>query len=136
MGSGVSILRVTSMDSFERVGGTACGGATFLGLIRLMTSARTFEEALELAKRGNADCVDKLVEDIYGSDGCKHLGLPGSMTAAHFGKLAKGTGCTAAEEADVAAALLQMVTQASTVLTRAFVQNSDQQQYGPVFFVG
>ena len=32
MGSGVSVVRVDSEDHFARVGGTACGGATFLGL--------------------------------------------------------------------------------------------------------
>lgn len=133
IGSGVSILRVKSEHSFDRIGGTACGGATFLGLVRLMTSANTFEEALKLAHRGDSTRVDKLVHDIYGSDGCKDLGLPPGLTAAHFGKLAsvKGDVRASLDEADIAAALLLMVTQASSVLARAFLQTALQTPSAP-----
>ena len=55
-------------DKFERVGGTALGGATFLGLCRLLTHADTFEEALALCDKGDNLAVDKLVGDIYGGD--------------------------------------------------------------------
>eukprot|EP00913_Durusdinium_trenchii_P009392 g8827.t1 len=56
MGTGVSVLRVDSAQcgDFVRVGGTACGGGTFLGLARLLTSATSFEEALEMASWGDA----------------------------------------------------------------------------------
>jgi type II pantothenate kinase len=37
VGSGVSCLLV-SREGYTRVGGTACGGATFLGLARALTS--------------------------------------------------------------------------------------------------
>ena len=33
-----------------------------------MTNCRTFEEALDLASRGDNRKVDKLVRDIYGGD--------------------------------------------------------------------
>jgi len=35
IGTGCSILHVTDRN-FKRVGGTACGGGTFLGLTRLL----------------------------------------------------------------------------------------------------
>ncbi|OLQ06520.1 Pantothenate kinase 2 [Symbiodinium microadriaticum] len=49
-GTGVSILRVDSAapGDFVRVGGTACGGGTFLGLARMLTSAKSFDEVLSL----------------------------------------------------------------------------------------
>ena len=156
VGSGVSILRVDGVDQaegegegedgaeegphFVRLGGTACGGATFLGLARLITSARTFSEALELARRGDATRVNKLVGDIYGESGCKSLGMPANLTAAYFGKLVSVSGNVrdAADEADTAAALLRMVVQESVVLARAFSQLVHMQvgRAPPVFFVG
>jgi len=125
IGSGVSILRLDHGEdgpTLARLGGTATGGATFLGLSRLLTSAKTFAEALELASRGDPDRANKLVSDIYGTHGCQNLGLPANLTAAHFGKLISQEGMIGCSEADVAAALLVMVTQASAVLARAFAQ--------------
>ena len=55
IGSGVSILLVAGPSEFRRVGGTACGGGTFLGLSKVLTpSATGFHEALELAEKGDA----------------------------------------------------------------------------------
>jgi len=156
MGSGVSILRIDRspdaapageqqneglpVPSFVRLGGTACGGATFLGLARLITSATSFDEALELARRGDATRVNKLVGDIYGESGCESLGMPARLTAAYFGKLmtVEGNVRDAADDADTAAALLRMVVQESVVLARAFSQLVHAQvgHAPPVFFVG
>jgi len=130
MGSGVSILQVNSASDFLRVGGTACGGGTFLGLSRVITSARSFDEALELAASGDAKFADKLVSDIYGEDGCANLGLPGNLTACNFGKLAEQE-CS---EADLARALLQMVTQQAALLASAFARHAGC--IDRVFFVG
>ena len=77
VGSGVSCL-VVNKEGYTRVGGTALGGASFLGLARALTSATTYREALALAARGDSSEVDTLVEDIYGSTGCIDLGLPPS----------------------------------------------------------
>ncbi|CAK0838205.1 unnamed protein product [Prorocentrum cordatum] len=128
MGSGVSVLRVEAdrghgrhaRGGFTRVGGTACGGATFMGLSQVLTSATSFAEALALAERGDASQVNLLVSDIYGKEGCRALGLPGELTAACFGKLVSSRGSWArsealraataqASEADTAAAVLAMV---------------------------
>ena len=53
------------------------GGGTFFGLCCLLTGCTTFEEALEMASRGDSTKVDKLVRDIYGGDyerfGCKFI---------------------------------------------------------------
>ena len=95
---------------YTRVGGTALGGASFLGLARALTSATTYREALALAARGDSSEVDTLVEDIYGSTGCVDLGLPPSLTAASFGKLAR-QGNRSARDEDVCRALLEMVAQ-------------------------
>jgi len=77
---------------------------------------------LALAAKGDPDRANKLVSDIYGTHGCQNLGLPANLTAAHFGKLISQEGLADCSEADIAAALLVMVTQASAVLARAFAQ--------------
>ena len=56
------------------------GGGTFLGLCCLLTGCETFEEALEMASKGDSTNVDKLVKDIYGGD-YERFGLQGSAVA-------------------------------------------------------
>jgi len=135
MGTGVSILRVDSgaPGDFVRVGGTACGGGTFLGLARLLTSATSFEQALDMAAEGNASNADKLVSDIYGDEGCSNLGLPGNLTASNFGKLGE-MNCPRCDEKDLARALLQMVTQQSVLLGSAYARMAGC--INRVFFAG
>mmetsp|Transcript_61582 Transcript_61582/g.198293 ORF Transcript_61582/g.198293 Transcript_61582/m.198293 type:complete len:535 (+) Transcript_61582:105-1709(+) len=138
IGSGVSILRVDSAEDgdYVRVGGTACGGGTFLGLARALTSAQTFEEALQLAEAGDASRCDLLVRDIYGEEGSVSLGLPGSLTAANCGRLCEGMADVDAScsEQDLARALLQMVTQQSVLLSGAFARHAGC--VDRVFFAG
>jgi len=80
IGSGVSILLVKSEKKYKRISGTSIGGGTFLGLCCLLTGCSTYEEAIELATRGDSHKVDKLVRDIYGGD-YSRFGLPGNIVA-------------------------------------------------------
>lgn len=59
------------------------GGGTFLGLCCLLTGCETFEEALEMAAKGDSTNVDKLVKDIYGGD-YERFGLQGSAVASRY----------------------------------------------------
>ena len=87
VGTGVSILHVKSETQYTRVSGTALGGGTFLGLTRLLTAARDFQDALDSAANGDARRVDMLVADIYGSgEERSGLPLPGDLTASFFAK--------------------------------------------------
>ena len=63
IGSGVSILKVSSKDKFERVGGTLMGGGTLIGLSKLIIGKDDFNEILELAKKGNNENVDIVSEN-------------------------------------------------------------------------
>ena len=73
---------------FDRVGGTSLGGGTLWGLLSLLTGARTFDEMLQLAEKGDNRNVDMLVGDIYGMDYGK-VGLKSSTIASSFGKVFK-----------------------------------------------
>lgn len=86
IGSGVSMLAVRSHKDFQRVTGTSLGGGTFLGLCCLLTGCETFEEALDMAAKGDNTRADKLVRDIYGGD-YERFGLPGSTIASSFGNM-------------------------------------------------
>uniref|UniRef100_A0A023F3Z0 4'-phosphopantetheine phosphatase n=2 Tax=Triatoma infestans TaxID=30076 RepID=A0A023F3Z0_TRIIF len=90
IGSGVSILKVESEDSYERIGGTATGGGTFWGLGTLLTKAKEFDELLELAEVGDHRNTDMLVGDIYGGNYKAH-GLDSDLIASAFGKICYST---------------------------------------------
>ncbi|KAL3848608.1 hypothetical protein ACJMK2_019457 [Sinanodonta woodiana] len=88
IGSGVSLVKVESESKCQRIGGTSTGGGTFWGLGSILTGAKTFDELLELAERGDHRTVDMLVKDIYGG-AYSNIGLPGDVIASSFGKAAR-----------------------------------------------
>ena len=53
IGSGVSIIKVSDFNTFERVSGTMIGGGTLLGLANLLTGVKDFDQILDLSKQGD-----------------------------------------------------------------------------------
>jgi type II pantothenate kinase len=49
IGSGVSIIKVSEFDTFERVSGTMIGGGTLIGLSNLLTGVSDFDQIISLA---------------------------------------------------------------------------------------
>ena len=88
IGSGVSMIKVSGRQQFERIGGTSLGGGTLWGLLSLLTGARTFDDMLRMAEVGDNGAVDMLVGDIYGADYSK-IGLKSTTIASSFGKVFK-----------------------------------------------
>lgn len=88
IGSGVSMVKVSGPKQFGRIGGTSLGGGTLWGLLSLLTGARTFDQMLAMADRGDNANVDMLVGDIYGTD-YGRIGLKTSTIASSFGKVFK-----------------------------------------------
>lgn len=88
IGSGVSMIKVSGPRQYERIGGTSLGGGTLWGLLSLLTGARTFDDMLGMAERGDNTAVDMLVGDIYGTDYGK-IGLKSTTIASSFGKVFK-----------------------------------------------
>mmetsp|Transcript_18551 Transcript_18551/g.59089 ORF Transcript_18551/g.59089 Transcript_18551/m.59089 type:complete len:397 (-) Transcript_18551:98-1288(-) len=120
--------------TFRRVGGTACGGATFLGLGRALTGVADYHKLLALAEAGDASLVDTTVGDIYGEIGCAALGFPPSMTAVNFGALAHGGEAPLPAKRHLAAAVLQLVVQASVL--QAMAHATPRGAADRVLFVG
>lgn len=66
------------------------GGGTLWGILSLLTGARTFDEMLAMADRGDNSTVDLLVGDIYGEGtGYEKIGLSERTIASTFGKVFK-----------------------------------------------
>ena len=82
IGSGVSILKVDSESSSQRVSGSSLGGGTFWGLCRLLTRVRAFDEMLELSMRGDNSKARGTapVRALPPSDTVAHTGAPPPMT--------------------------------------------------------
>ncbi|HBZ72339.1 MAG TPA: hypothetical protein DEP35_22440 [Deltaproteobacteria bacterium] len=85
LGTGTSIMLVDGM-AVTRVGGTALGGGTLLGLGSRLAGERRFEALAELATQGVRARVDLRVSDIYRAG---EIPLAGELTASAFGKLAR-----------------------------------------------
>lgn len=113
IGSGVSIIIVKDERTFKRVSGTSIGGGTFLGLCKLIANCQSFEEAMELAEKGDRNKVDMLVGDIYGGD-YTAFDLKADTVASSFGKcigldtLDKDSAKPFGRE-DIASSLLSMI---------------------------
>ncbi|XP_042591206.1 pantothenate kinase 3-like [Cyprinus carpio] len=135
LGSGVSILAVYSKDDYKRVTGTSLGGGTFLGLCCLLTGCETFEEALEMAAKGDSTNVDKLVKDIYGGD-YERFGLQGSAVASRYRQICHmifNLKCDSISKEDLARATLVTITNNIGSIARMCAVNENIDK---VVFVG
>ena len=132
IGSGVSILSVKGPNDYRRVCGTSLGGGTFLGLCCLLTNCQSFEEALELAAKGDNKNVDKLVKDIYGGD-YGRFGLNGDLVASSFGHMNCNEYRNKAKPEDLARATLVTITNNIGSLARLCARGEGIER---VLFVG
>jgi type II pantothenate kinase len=108
VGTGTSVLLVDGV-SVTRVGGTALGGGTLVGLSAGLLGEADFEKIAELAGRGSRRHVDLLVSDIYPAGG---IPLAGDLTASNFGKYARRLrDGDAIERADVAHAVAGLIAE-------------------------
>lgn len=103
------MLAVWGPDNYKRISGTSLGGGMFLGLCCLLTGCNTFEEAIQLATRGDHTKVDKLIKDIYGGD-YDRFGLPGDLVAASFGQMNSKERRSSVSKEDLAHATLVTIT--------------------------
>jgi type II pantothenate kinase len=106
LGTGTSILLV-DCGRAKRVGGTALGGGTVLGLGMAILDTPGFDDLVRLASKGSRGAVDLLVSDIYRTG---ERPLPGDLTAASFGKLARPRdGSAPPSREDLARAVMGLV---------------------------
>jgi type II pantothenate kinase len=106
LGTGTSVMLADGM-AVSRIGGTALGGGTVVGLGAALLHCSEFSEIADLAQRGDRRSVDLLVSDIYHPG---EIPLLGDLTAASFGKLARisAANTTPARE-DLAHAVMNLI---------------------------
>jgi len=83
IGTGTSVLAIEPGGA-KRIGGSALGGGTLLGLGRLLLGVESFDEICALAARGDRRRVDLSVGDIYPGG---EIALPADLNASSFAKL-------------------------------------------------
>jgi type II pantothenate kinase len=129
LGTGTSIMLVDGM-SVTRVGGTALGGGTFVGLGRALTGAGDFAALTALAARGARRRVDLLVSDIYRPG---EIALAGDLTASSFGRLGRLADGERTTPADLAHALVGMLGENVALLCAGF---ANANQVSRIVFAG
>ncbi|CAN6446298.1 unnamed protein product [Victoria cruziana] len=111
IGSGVGMIKVDGDGNFERVSGTNVGGGTFWGLGSLLTNCKSFDELLELSKKGDNSAVDMLVGDIYGGMDYSKIGLSKTNIASSFGKTtSENKALSDYKPEDISLSLLRMIS--------------------------
>ena len=114
LGTGTSVLHVEE-GRVERVGGTALGGGTVLGLGKLLLGVESFAELAGLAERGDRRTVDLMVGDVYRSADAPLLR---DLTAASVAKL------SSTRPEDLAHALMGLVGENVALLCGGFARGS------------
>lgn len=116
VGTGTSVLLVDGV-SVTRVGGTALGGGTLIGLAAGLLGEAEFEKIAALAARGARREIDLVVSDIYPAGG---IALAGDLTASNFGKYARRLrDGDPIERADVAHAITGLIAENVALLCAA-----------------
>ena len=104
LGTGTSVMLVEGTN-VRRMGGTALGGGTILGLGAALCGSPDFATTCKLAGQGSRNSVDLLVRDIYPE---LDSPLKGDLTASAFGRLGRGRS-EGVDQADMAASVMRLV---------------------------
>jgi type II pantothenate kinase len=120
VGTGTSAMRV-DVDAVTRVGGTALGGGTIVGLAAALFGERDFDAIAALARRGDRRRVDLLISDVYPTG---DFLLPGDVNAASFAKLARA-GSASASTPDLAHAIMGLVGENIALICTALAARAD-----------
>jgi type II pantothenate kinase len=102
IGTGTAIIEA-NRQKISHFGGSGVGGGTILGLAKKLLPTSEFNGIMELAKWGNLNQVDLLLEDIMDTD---ISFLNRGTTASNFGKMLDSAG-----NGDIALGIVNLVYQ-------------------------
>ncbi|MBQ7567907.1 hypothetical protein IJT17_03795 [bacterium] len=121
VGTGTSIMAVKG-TKVTRLGGTALGGGTLVGLGRIMTKRNlNYSDLCEIANRGVRSKIDLQVRDVYEAG---EINISPNFTASNFGKVALG-GIEASEEADWIMGLIGLIGENIALLACSLAENAE-----------
>lgn len=115
IGTGTALIRAEN-NKFKHLGGTGVGAGTLTNLCSRFANTKSFNEIIELSKKGNLDNVDLRIKDLTDSNIST---LPPELTLANFGKLKEN-----ASRADIVIGLINMVFEIIGMMT-AFASIND-----------
>ncbi len=127
VGTGTSILLLEGAGGVRRVGGTALGGGTLIGLSKLLLSTANFQEVVSLASAGDRRNVDLRVGDFYEPG---EIALVPDLTAANFGKV------TNPSRQDLAAAICGLIGENVALLAGAHARHAGSSVPPDVIYAG
>jgi len=123
IGTGTSM--VSKKDSIEHLGGNAMGGGFFMGLIRILFNSDNFQEALNLAKKGNRYNVDLKVSDIYAPEDDRVDLLFREFTAASLGKIDLNFNMNNLKKEDCINSIICMIGENIGTMANLMADNND-----------
>jgi type II pantothenate kinase len=124
VGTGTSAMLIDG-SSVKRIGGTALGGGTVVGLGAALVGRRSFDEIADLADSGDRRRVDLLIADVYPEG---DFLLPGEMNAASFAKLARLGENERPEAPDLAHGVMGLVGENVALICCGLAAASDVEQ--------
>ncbi len=120
VGTGTSVLAVNG-SMVTRLGGTALGGGTLMGLGRIIVRRNlNYSDMSDIAKGGTRAKVDLRVCDVYENG---EICIASDFTAANFGKVALG-GIEASNEADWMMGLIGLIGENIALLSCSLADNA------------
>jgi type II pantothenate kinase len=126
IGTGTSYYYVTKNKS-KRLLGSGVGGGTLMGLAKLLTATKEFQQIVSLAQKGDRSKIDLQVKDIYEP---LEPPIPGHFTASNFGK---GIIDKSAAKEDILASLTGMIAETSMLIA---VQAAGMYNVQEIVYIG
>lgn len=100
IGTGTALVR-TNKNEFKHLGGTGVGAGTLTNLCKVFANTNSFEEIVEMSKKGDLKNIDIKIEDITNKN--IHT-LPLDLTLSNFGKIEEN-----AKKEDIILGIVNMV---------------------------
>jgi hypothetical protein len=102
---GSSIYKVTSKNSYERLGGSSFGATTYWSLVQLCCKYDDPIKAVIDGLDGDNSKIDLSVEDIFGGS-YENFNLPDDLIASSFGKIKRYNDLSQIENKDISKSLM------------------------------
>jgi len=123
LGTGTSII--LKEESFNHLEVSAMGGGFFMGMIKLVLDLNDFQEALDLARKGDRYNVDLKVSDIYDLEDKRVDLLFREFTAASLGKFVHNFDTSSLKKEDFINSLICVIGENLGTMATLMAENNN-----------
>ena len=132
IGSGTSILKVSSLDDIQRISGTILGGGTLIGLCKLIINENSYDKILHLCQQDDYNNIDLMFGDeIYSDENNFDSNEIMTMSLNKIEELKKSG--KKVSNKDIALCILIMICNNITQVTKLLAEEHNVNQ---VYFIG